>query len=131
MTSQTGVFNIKGGQQKCFFFPVDREGNLLDGADAIFSGAKEEPFQLPALTKHLQEEKYERVFVLCHGWNNNPEAVCTLFTGAVAMLTWLVVHKQTLRLYTRLISGLNEARKSVSASKDLYIGINWPSIVLA
>lgn len=79
MTSQTGVFNIKGGQQKCFFFPVDREGNLLDGADAIFSGAKEEPFQLPALTKHLQEEKYERVFVLCHGWNNNPEAVCTLF----------------------------------------------------
>ncbi|KIR37782.1 hypothetical protein I313_06512 [Cryptococcus deuterogattii Ram5] len=111
MTSQTGVFNIKGGQQKCFFFPVDREGNLLDGADAIFSGAKEEPFQLPALAKHLQEEKYERVFVLCHGWNNNPEA--------------------TLRLYTRLISGLNEARKSVSASKDLYIGINWPSIVLA
>lgn len=86
MTSQTaGVFNINGehteGGQKCYFFPVDREGNLLEGADDIFGDATEsfESFQLPKLATHLRDEKYERVFVLCHGWNNHPEAVCTLF----------------------------------------------------
>lgn len=83
MTSQTaGVFHIKGGHieggQNCLLFPVDRQGNLLDGADDIFRDATKS-FQLPKLAKHLRDEKYERVFVLCHGWNNHPEAVCTLF----------------------------------------------------
>lgn len=93
MTSETaGVFNIQGehigGGQKCYFFPVDREGNLLDGADDIFRGATNS-FHLPNLETHLRDKKYERVFVLCHGWNNNPEAVCTFFKwgGSYADLT--------------------------------------------
>jgi hypothetical protein len=47
----------------------------------------------------------------------------------LATLTSPVIRVQTRKLYTRLILGLNVARKS--SNNDLFIGINWPSIVLA
>jgi hypothetical protein len=75
MSSQTAsAFDVPGGQ-KCFFFPVDRQGNLLTGADDMFWATATEPFQLPKLVQHLKDKKYHKIFVLCHGWNNDPEAV--------------------------------------------------------
>lgn len=72
-----GVFDIQGGQ-KCFFFPVDDKGDLLAGADDMFSADVTKPLQLPKLAKHIQGNEYERAFVLCHGWNNDPETASML-----------------------------------------------------